>query len=80
MGEGESWEGGKGGLTSLSILTLALMPSTSASFWFSSSERTASLYWPLCGLEHLSVSVVTCSFSRSKGYRNMLKSAAFDLI
>ena len=59
---GERWEGGKGELTSLSILTLALMPSTSASFWFSSSERTASLYWPLCGLEHLSVAVLTSSY------------------
>ena len=54
--------GREGGPTSLSILTLALMPSTSASFWFSSSERTASLYWPLCGWEHLSVSVLTSSY------------------
>ena len=52
----------EGGLTSLSILTLALMPSTSASFWFSSSERTASLYWPLCGLERLLVSVLTSGY------------------
>ena len=38
---------GMGRRTSFSILTLALMPSNSLSFWFSSSERTASLYWPL---------------------------------
>lgn len=53
-GEGGSWaEGGgwRGGgereRTSFSILTLADMPSSWASFWFSSSERTASEYWPL---------------------------------
>lgn len=33
--------------TSFSIFTLALMPSTAASFWLSSPDRTASLYWPL---------------------------------
>ena len=44
---GESGAGEEGGRTSFSILTLALMPSSWASFWFSSSERTASLYWPL---------------------------------
>ena len=44
-------EGGNGkekrDSTSFSIFTRALMPSTCSSFWDSSSERTASLYWPL---------------------------------
>jgi len=48
-GEGRGVEGGEGERerTSFSILTLADMPSSWASFWFSSSERTASEYWPL---------------------------------
>lgn len=33
-------------LTSFSILTLALMPSSCSSFWLSNSLKTASLYWP----------------------------------
>lgn len=48
---------GKGRRTSFSILTLPLIPSIWASFWFSSSERTASLYWPL-GMRSVRQSVV----------------------
>ena len=43
---GKRWDE-RGRRTSLSIFTLALMPSRCWSFWFSSSESTASLYWPL---------------------------------
>lgn len=44
----EEVRGGEGfERTSFSILTLALIPSIWASFWFSSSESTASLYCPL---------------------------------
>lgn len=57
--EGDEWreeERKKGGQTSFNILTLALMPSSSESFWDSSSERTASLYWPLqCRCKNISV-------------------------
>jgi len=51
--EGDGDRGGDGASphvrTSFSIFTLALIPSTAASFWLSRPDRTASLYWPLHG-------------------------------